>query len=102
MKIRFLDTIISFLERNLLTCSWKEYLNKECMGCGMQRAILLLLKGEFLVAFKMYPALFTLIIMLVYLGFHLYFNFKYGHKVLLYLFYLNVVFIVVNYLLKII
>lgn len=70
------------------------------MGCGMQRAILLLLKGEFLASFKMYPALFSLIIMFIYLAFHLRFSFKNGHKVLLYLFYLNVGIILLNYILK--
>lgn len=71
------------------------------MGCGMQRAILLLLKGDFLASFKMYPALFTLIIMFMYLGFHLKFNFKKGHIVLKYLFILNVILIISNYFYKI-
>lgn len=97
-----MDKIISFLEQNLLSCSWKQYLNQECMGCGMQRAILLLLKGEFVASFKMYPALITLLFMFVYLGLHLKFNFKKGHVVLLYLFYFNVVLIISNYLFKII
>lgn len=95
-----LDKIISFLEHNLLTCSWKEYLNQECMGCGMQRSIILLLKGEIIGSFKMYPALYTLIIMFVFLAFHLRFNFKIGHSVLLYLFYINVIIILVNYFIK--
>ena len=73
----------------------------DCMGCGMQRAIILLLKGEFAASFKMYPALFTLIFMFIYLGFHLIFNFKKGHLVLRYLFIINVIIILVNYLIKI-
>jgi len=70
------------------------------MGCGMQRAIILLLKGDFVGSFKMYPALFTLIIMFVYLALHLRFHFKNGHKILLYLFYLNIVLILINFILK--
>ena len=70
------------------------------MGCGMQRAIIHLLKGEFLESFKMYPALLTLIIMFGYLFVHLKFNFENGHLVLRYLFYLNVIIILVNYLIK--
>jgi len=95
-----LNKIINFLEENLLSCSWKTYLNQECMGCGMQRAIIHLLKGEFLESFKMYPALLTLIIMFGYLFAHLKFNFEKGHLVLRYLFYLNVIIILVNYLIK--
>jgi len=95
-----LNKIITFLENNLLSCSWKEYLNQECMGCGMQRAIILLLKGEFIESFKMYPALFTLIIMFVYLGMHLKFNYQKGHLILRYLFIINVIIILVNYIIK--
>ncbi len=71
------------------------------MGCGMQRAIIHLLKGEFLDAFYMYPAIYTLIIMFGYLGLHLLFQFKYGAKILLYLFYINTAIILINYGLKI-
>ena len=95
-----MNKIITFLENNLLSCSWKEYLNQECMGCGMQRAIILLLKGEFIESFKMYPALFTLIIMFVYLGMHLKFNYQKGHLILRYLFIINVIIILVNYIIK--
>jgi len=70
------------------------------MGCGMQRAIILLLKGEFIESFKMYPALFTLIIMFVYLGMHLKFNYQKGHLILRYLFIINVIIILVNYIIK--
>ena len=84
----------------MLSCSWQKYLHQECMGCGMQRAIIFLLKGDIIAAVKMYPALITLIIMFIYLGFHLYFNFKKGATILLYLFYINVALIVGNYLFK--
>ena len=70
------------------------------MGCGMQRALIHLLKGEFLEALYIYPAIYTLIIMFVYLGLHLRFSFKYGAKILLYLFIVNVSIILINYGLK--
>ena len=93
--------IIRFLEENMLSCSYKKYLGgTDCMGCGMQRSIVHLLKGEFLDALYMYPAIYTLIIMLVYLGLHLRFSFKYGAKILLYLFIVNISIILINYGLK--
>lgn len=95
-----MDKIINFLEENMLSCSWQKYLNQECMGCGMQRALIHLFKGEFIESFKMYPALLTLFIMFAYLIVHLKFNFKKGHLVLRYLFYINVIIILVNYLFK--
>jgi len=96
-----LKDIIQFLEQNMLSCSYKQYLGgADCMGCGMQRSLIHLLKGEFLEAFYMYPAIYTLIIMFIYLGLHLRFQFKYGAKILLYLFVLNISIILINYGLK--
>lgn len=92
--------IISFLEENMLSCQWKQ-LGMDCMGCGMQRSIIYILKGEFVDAFFMYPAIYTLIGMFVYLGFHLKFSFKNGHRILLYLFIINIIIILTNYIIKI-
>ena len=92
-------SIISFLEENLLSCQWKK-LGIECMGCGMQRSIIHILRGEFMDAFYMYPAIYTLMGMFVYLGFHLKFAFKNGHIILLTLFVSNVLLILSNYILK--
>lgn len=94
--------IISFLEKHMLSCQWKNQFNVECLGCGMQRSIIHLLKGEFTEAFYMYPAIYTLILMFSYLLLHLKFNFKYGHKILLNLFIINTLLIISNYLIKII
>lgn len=93
-------SFINFLERNLLSCPWKKYLEVDCMGCGMQRSILYILKGDFEAAFFMYPAIYTLILMFAYLLLHLKFNFKLGSKILLYLFILNALIIVTNFILK--
>ena len=92
--------IINFLEENMLSCHIKQQLGADCLGCGMQRAIIYLLKGEFVQAFYMYPAIYTLLIMFGYLLLHLKFNFKLGHKVLLYLFITNIVIILLNFILK--
>jgi len=92
--------VISFLEENLLSCSWKK-MGVECTGCGMQRSIIYILKGEFVEAFYMYPAIYTLIIMFVFLGFHLKFSFKNGSKILLSLFILNLIIIISNFIFKI-
>ena len=91
--------LISFLENNLLSCQWKS-MGVECMGCGFQRSVIHLLKGEFADAFAIYPAIFTLIAMIAFLGLHIKFNFVKGHKVLLGLFLLNLAIIIVNYIYK--
>jgi uncharacterized membrane protein YoaK (UPF0700 family) len=91
--------LISFLENNLLSCQWKS-MGVECMGCGFQRSVIHLLKGEFSEAFSIYPAIFTLILMIAFLGLHIKYNFVKGHKVLLWLFLLNLGIIIINYIFK--
>lgn len=91
---------ISFLENNLLSCPWKKHLDLECMGCGMQRSVIYILKGEFTSAFYMYPAIYTLIIMFSILFLHLKFDFKYGSRILISLFSLNAIIILLNFILK--
>jgi len=43
----------------MIPCLFKTLFGFECLGCGFQRALFLLFQGEFLAAFKMYPAVFT-------------------------------------------
>ena len=92
--------VISFLEEYMLTCHWKQHFHVECLGCGMQRSIIHLLKGEFIEAFYMYPAIYTLIILSSYTALHLKFSFKLGSKIILSLFIINTIIIVTNYILK--
>ncbi|WP_251619980.1 DUF2752 domain-containing protein [Odoribacter lunatus] len=54
-----------------LPCLIKRYLGIECPGCGLQTAILLLLKGEWKAAFVTYPALFGLILFFILGGLRL-------------------------------
>ncbi len=90
---------VSFLEEHMLSCQWK-LAGVECMGCGMQRSIIHLLKGEFAEAFYIYPAIYTLGIMLIFLGLHLKFNFVNGHLILKWLFILNIIIIISSYIFK--
>ncbi|MEL4454960.1 DUF2752 domain-containing protein [Lutimonas vermicola] len=85
----------------MLSCQWKE-MGMECLGCGFQRSVVLVLKGDFQHAFLLYPAIYTLFLMMIFLGLHLRFNFSKGHSILKWLFILNIVIIVVNYILKLI
>ncbi|MBT8252652.1 MAG: DUF2752 domain-containing protein, partial [Bacteroidia bacterium] len=83
------------LENFMIPCLWKKYLHIECMGCGSQRSLILLFQGEFEAAFYMYPAIYTLLILFGFLLLHLKFQFKYGAKILLALFLINISIIVI-------
>ncbi|WP_338410387.1 DUF2752 domain-containing protein [uncultured Flavobacterium sp.] len=47
------------IEEYMIPCMNKSIFGIECMGCGMQRSLLLLYNGKFVEAFKMFPALYT-------------------------------------------
>lgn len=94
-------SLVSFLEEHLLSCRWKDSLGVECMGCGLQRSFIHLLKGEFTEAFYVYPAIYTLIGMLIFFGFHAKFHFGKGELILKWLLLLNIVVILGSYLIKI-
>lgn len=94
------NDFIHFLERNMFSCSFKK-MGVECAGCGMQRAIILLLKGEFVEAFYMYPPIYSILLMFAFLAIHLKFRIKNGHKILVALFILNLFITLANYIIKI-
>ncbi|MGJ8550454.1 DUF2752 domain-containing protein [Winogradskyella wichelsiae] len=88
------------LEEYMLPCMWKQTFNIDCMGCGMQRSINLILKGDLVAAFFMYPAIYTLIAMFAFLLLHLKFQFKNGHRIILAFFILNISIIVASFIIK--
>ena len=91
---------IEGLEDYMLQCTNKQLFGIECLGCGMQRATALLLRGEFIAAFKMYPAIYTIVILVAFVIFNYFEKFKYAHKIKIGLLILNAVIIVVSYFIK--
>ncbi|MGL2986303.1 DUF2752 domain-containing protein [Flavobacterium sp. RSSA_27] len=51
------------LEKYMIPCLSKTLFGIECLGCGFQRALLLVLKGEWSAAFAMYPAVYSMLAM---------------------------------------
>jgi len=95
-----MNSIIEWLEQHLGSCVYKKYFGIECPGCGMQRAFIELLKGNFVESLKLYPALLPTILMLITLVLHIIFKFRRGAYYIKLLFILNVVIIVTNYIIK--
>ncbi len=93
---------MSSLEGYMLPCLSKKLLGMDCLGCGLQRAALFLFKGEFVLAFKMYPAIFTLFILAFFLIFNLFIKFKHDETIKISLVILNLGIIVTSFILKII
>ncbi|MFT5754761.1 MAG: hypothetical protein ACI9FW_000659 [Flavobacterium sp.] len=59
------------MEEYMVPCMNKSIFGIDCMGCGTQRAIALLLEGEFIEAFKMFPAIYTLLLFGLTITLHL-------------------------------
>jgi hypothetical protein len=90
-----------WLEQHLLACPSKKWLHMDCPGCGMQRSLLALLKGNVMESLAFYPATIPVLLMLLYLALHLYFKFSNGAKILTFFFIVNTSIIVLNYIYKI-
>ena len=87
-------------EEYMLPCLNKKFLGMECMGCGMQRSISLIFQGEFTAAFHMYPAIYTLILLIGFVLLNYFKNFPFASKIIITLGVINVILIVGNFVLK--
>jgi hypothetical protein len=96
-----MQKVIEWLESHLQSCFYKKYFGIECPGCGMQRAFIELLKGNFTESLVLFPALIPTIIMITYLILHLIFKFDKGAQVLKILFIINTSIVVLSYIYKI-
>lgn len=92
--------IIHWLEHHTTPCLFKSIFGLDCPGCGTQRAIIELLKGNFTESLKAWPALLPVTLMLCYLALFLVFRFKNGHKILIVFFIVNAIIITGNYIYK--
>ena len=88
------------LERYMLPCLSKTLFGVECLGCGFQRGLLLLLHGEFSAAFQMYPALYTTLLFLGIAALFFFDKSRNYKKLLLGMAIINGIFMVVGYYYK--
>lgn len=87
-------------EEYMFPCLNKSLFGIECTGCGGQRSLMLLLQGKFADAFYMYPAIYTLAILFIFLIFNLFYKFKRDYTVKISLIILNAVIIAGAYIFK--
>lgn len=86
----------------MLPCLNKQILGFDCMGCGLQRSISLIYHGELLAAFKMYPAVYPLILLFIYIGLNIFFKFQHSNKIINTLAIVTISFIIGSFTLKLI
>ena len=84
----------------MLPCMNKKLFGIDCPGCGLQRAVVMVSKGEFKEAFYMFPAIYTTLLFSLAILAHFILKKKITSKVLLILGILNVVILIIAYVLK--
>ncbi len=88
------------MEEILLPCLNKQIFGMECYGCGAQRALLLFFDGEFSAALRMFPALYSVLLLLGFVLFNLFYRFKYETSIKIGLILLNAAIIAISYAIK--
>lgn len=88
------------IEDFMLTCPSKKFLGVECLGCGAQRAIVLVFEGKFAEAFQMYPAVYTLLLFFLTLGLSFIDKKRKYSNILMILVGINLIIMIIGYLYK--
>ncbi len=88
------------MEEYMFSCVNKSFFGVECYGCGAQRALFFLIKGEFAKAFHMYPAIYTLLALLIFVIASRFFHFRNDYQIKKSLILLNAAIVTGSYLLK--
>lgn len=91
---------MSNIEEFMLPCLNKKLFGLECMGCGMQRSLLLILKGDFIGALNMYPAIYTLIVLFGFIAINSFKKIRHSNIIITVLASINAIIIVSSYIIK--
>lgn len=84
----------------MIPCLNKKIFGIDCIGCGTQRAIILILKGDYLKAFYMFPAIYTLLLFFGVLALHFIDKNRNYHKIIITLAIINALIMFVSYIYK--
>lgn len=95
LALIFLD-----LDEFMIPCITKKFIGIDCPGCGLQRSLALLINGEFIAAFNMYPAVYNIILLLGFFSIQSFIKIKYANIIILTLTITAVAIIITNYILK--
>lgn len=95
------DTCINWAQQHMLSCPSKKLMHLDCPGCGLQRGVISLLKGDIRTSWNVYPPTIFIIATIIFLLLHLVFKFRYGAAVVKYLYIVSSIVIFINYIYKI-
>lgn len=96
----FLLSILDWLEKLMLPCLFKMLFHTDCPGCGLQRSIFLLVRGNIKESIQLYWATIPILLLFVFLLLHIKFKFKQGNKILIGFYCFNAILILCQFFYK--
>ena len=94
-------SFFDWIGEHLFSCPFKAHFGIDCPGCGLQRSVLALFRGDLIASFKFYPATIPLIFVVLFTLVHLKVDFKFGAQLIKIVFAGVEVIILINYIYKI-
>lgn len=91
-----------WLQRHMLVCPSKKFLHMECPGCGMQRSLLALMRGDLAASWSLYPATVPILLLTGFTLLHLKYRFSMGAGIIKYSYAVIAIVIAVFYIYKIV
>lgn len=88
------------LEQYMIPCLTKTLFGVNCFGCGFQRSLLLLLKGQLIEAFWMYPGIYPMIVFGILILLSKFYDSRYIQKGIHIFGILSIIVIIINYIVK--
>jgi len=84
----------------MLPCLFKQTFGIDCIGCGIQRSIAFLLKGQFENAFYMFPAIYTTLLFFLSVGLFVVDKKHNYQKIVITLAIVNAIIMIISYVYK--
>lgn len=88
------------MEEYMIPCFSKKLFGIDCFGCGIQRALALLIQGDLKGAFYMYPAIFPMLLFFTIIGLQFLDKKRNYHKIVVSLGILTALTMVISYFYK--
>lgn len=85
----------------MLTCPSKSFFLMDCPGCGLQRSLIALLKGDIALSWQLYPPSMFIVATILLLVAHLIIGFRNSLLFLKIMFIITISVMTVNYIYKI-
>ena len=94
-----INTILD-IEKYMVPCMNKSLFGVDCLGCGTQRSLVLLINGDFIKAFYQFPAIYTTLLLFGFLGLNFIDKSRDYHKIIIGMAITNALIMIIAYIYK--